>query len=50
MLVASRADGLSEEYSVGVPSGVIKEDLQQIIKDGMQVCNRNYVLSTELVR
>ena len=50
MLVAARAGGLGEEYSVAVPASIIKEDLQQIIEDGMQVCNQNYVQSTELVR
>ena len=50
MPVASRVDGLGEEYSVVVPAGIIKEDLQQIIEDGMQVHNRKYVQSTELVR
>ena len=43
MPVTARAGGLGEEYSVVVPTGIIKEDLQQIIKDGMQVRNRNYV-------
>ena len=50
MPVVARADGLGEEYSVTVPAGIIKEDLQQIIEDGMQVRNWNYVQSTELVR
>ena len=39
MLVASRAGGLGEEYIVVVPTGTIKEDLQQIIEDWMQVRN-----------
>ena len=39
MPVASRAGGLGEEYSVAVLVGIIKEDLQQIIEDGMQVRN-----------
>ena len=43
MPVAARAGRLGEEYSVAVPTGIIKEDLQQIIEDGMQVHNRNYV-------
>ena len=50
MPVAARAGGLGEEYSVVVPACIIKEDLQQIIEDGMQVYNQNYVQSTELVR
>ena len=43
MHVASRTDGLGEEYSVIVPVGIIKEYVQQIIEDGMQVRNRNYI-------
>ena len=50
MPIAARADGLGEEYSVDVPVGIIKEDLQHIINDGMQVRNRNFVQSTELVK
>ena len=50
MPVAARADRLGEEYSVVVPTGIIKKDLQQIIEDGMHVHNRNYVQSTELIR
>ena len=50
MPVAARAGGLGEEYSIDVPTGIIKEDLQQIIEDGMQVRNRDYVQSTELVK
>ena len=50
MPVAAQAGGLGEEYFVIVPTGIIKEDLQQICEDGMQVRNRNYIQSTELVR
>ena len=50
MPVAARAGGLDEEYFVVVLVGIIKEDLQQIIEDGMQVRNQNYVQSTELVK
>ena len=39
MLVAAWAGGLGKEYSVAIPVGIIKEDLQQIIEDGMQVRN-----------
>ena len=39
MLVAARAGGLGEEYSLSILVGIIKEDLQQIIEDGMQVRN-----------
>ena len=39
MLIAIRAGGQGKEYSVSVPAGIIKEDLQQMIEDGMQVRN-----------
>ena len=47
--VAIRAVGQGKEYSVSVPTGIIKEDLQQMIEDGMQVRNCNFAQSTELV-
>ena len=50
MPIAARAGGLGEEYSIVVSTGIIKEDLQEIIEDGMQVRKRNYVQSIELVR
>ena len=50
MLVATRGMGLGEDYTVSVPAGTQKEDIQRIIDDGIQVLNRNYVQSTELVR
>ena len=50
MPVAARNMGLSEDYSVSVPAGTRKEDIERIIDDGIQVRNRNYVKSTELVR
>ena len=50
MLVTARAGGLGEEYSVAVPVGIGKEDLQQIVKDEMQIRNWNYVQSTKLVK
>ena len=43
MSVASRANGMGKDYSVTVPTGTNKEDLQQIIDDGIQICNRNYI-------
>ena len=49
MHVVSQAGGL-REYSVAIPVGIIKKDLQQIIEDGIQVRNRNFVQSTELVK
>ena len=50
MPVTAREAGLGEEYSVAVPVGTIKEDIQQIVQDGMQIRNRNYVHSVEMVK
>ena len=41
--------GQGEEYTISVLAGTIKEDLQEMIEDGMQVRNRNFAQSTELV-
>ena len=50
MPVAARGMSLGEDYSVSVPETTRKEDIERIIDDGIQVRNRNYVQSTELVR
>ena len=50
MLVAARANCVDEDYFLIVPAGTNKEDLQQIIDDGIQIRNRNYIQSFELVR
>ena len=50
MPVVARGMGLGEDYTVSVPAGTRKEDIQRIIDDGIQVRNCNYVQSTELVR
>ena len=49
MPVAARGMGFGADYSVSVPAGTRKEDIEGIIDDGIQVRNRNYVQSTELV-
>ena len=48
--VAARGMGSHEAYTVPVPASTPKEDFLQIIDDGIQVRNRNFVHSTELVR
>ena len=48
--VTARGMGLHEDYSVNLPTSTPKEDFQQIIDDGIQVRNRNFVKSTEMVR
>ena len=50
MPVAARGMGLGEDYSMSVPVGTQKEDIERIIDDGIQVCNRNFLQSTKLVR
>ena len=50
MPMASRANCVGEDYFVTVPAGTNKEDLQQIIDDRIQIRNRNYIQSSELVR
>ena len=50
MPVAAWGMGLGENYSVSIPAWTRKEDIEQIIDDGIQVRNRNYVQSTEPVR
>ena len=50
MLVAARANGVGKDYSMTVPTGINKEDLQQILEDEIQIRNRNYIKSSELVR
>ena len=49
MPVTVRTGGRGEEYKILVPAGTIKEDLKQMIEDGMQVRNRNFAQSTKLV-
>ena len=48
--VVARGMGLREDYSVTLPTSTPKDDFLQIIDDGIQVRNRNFVQSTELVR
>ena len=48
--VATRGMGLHEAYTVPVPASTLKEDFLQIIDDEIQVRNRNFVQSTEMVR
>ena len=41
MLVIAWVGGLGKEYSVAVPAGTRKKDLQQIVEDRMQIRNQN---------
>ena len=35
---------------MAIPVGTIKEDIRQIVQDGMQIRNCNFVQSAELVK
>ena len=48
--VAARGMDLREDYSVTLPASTPKEDFLQINDDGIQVRNRKFVQSIELVR
>ena len=48
--VAARGMDLREDYSVTFPASTPKEDFLQINDDGIQVRNRKFVQSIELVR
>ena len=50
MPVVARANSVGKDYSVTIPVGTNKEDLQQIIDDEIQIRNNNYIQSSELVR
>ena len=49
MPVTVQAGGQGEEYNISIPCNTSKEDLQQMIEDGIQVRNRNFDQLTELV-
>ena len=49
MPVAVRAEGRGEEYVVLVPASTSKEDLLQMVEDGLLVRNRNFAQSMKLV-
>ena len=38
MPIALRAEGKGEEYVVSVPAYACKEDLKQVVEDGMLIC------------
>ena len=48
--VVARGMGLREDYSVTLPASTPNEDFLQIIDDGIQVRNSNFVQSTKMVR
>ena len=48
--VAARGMAFHEDYTVPIPASTPKKDFLQIIDDGIQVRNSNFVQSIELVR
>ena len=48
--VVARGLALREDYTMTLLAASQKEDFMQIIDDGIQVRNHNFVQSTELVR
>ena len=49
MHVTVRAEGRGEEYVVSVPTYASKDELKQVVEDGMLIRNCNFVQSAELV-
>ena len=45
-----RAEGKGEKYVVSIPTYAYKEDLKQVVEDGMLIRNRNFIKLAELVR
>ena len=50
MPVVAQGLGLRKDYTVTLPASTPNEDFLQIIDDGIQVRNRNFIYSTDLVR
>ena len=49
MPVVVRAEGRAEEYVVSVSTYACKDELNQVVEDGMLIRNRNFVQSVKLV-
>ena len=49
MSVAVQAEERGEEYVISILAYACKDELKQVVKDGMLIHNRNLVQSTELV-
>ena len=49
MPVVVRAEGRGKEYVVSVPAYACKDELKQVVEDGMLIRNRNFVQSAKLV-
>ena len=49
MPIIVQAEGKGEEYAVSVLAYACKDELRQVVEDGMLIRNRNFIQSTELV-
>ena len=49
MSVNVQAEEKGEEYVISIPTYACKEDLKQVVEDGMLIRNLNFVQSMELV-
>ena len=49
MPIEVRTEGKGEKYVVSIPAYACKEDLKQVVEDGMLIRNRNFVQLAELV-
>ena len=49
MLVVVRAEGRGEEYVIPALAYTCKDELKQVVEDGMLIRNHNFVQSVELV-
>ena len=49
MPIVVQAGGMGEEYIIPVPTYTCKDDLKQVVEDGMLIRNHNFVQSAELV-
>ena len=49
MPVAMRVEGKGEEYVVLVPAYACKDELKQVVEDGMLIHNRNFIQLAKLV-
>ena len=43
MSVEVRAEGKGEKYVISIPTYAYKEDLKQVVEDGMLIHNRNFI-------
>ena len=50
MPIVARGIGLQEDYTMTLPASTPNEDFPQIIDNRIQVRNRNFIQSIELVR